>query len=352
MRGLTIKAGRSAFTKIKQHGLSPASVRTVVGASGGAKWLVLRHIDRVIFGEWLTEAEQKIDLVGSSIGAWRMTLAAMKDPEAEWQRFEEGYISWRSSPGMTVDDMTRETWRTVRELFPEDKIKEVLSNPLRNLNIVAVKCKGMAAADHYVPLGLSTLAAAGANLINRQGLKLFYDRAVFHSHDKPIAGLAGFNRQDIRLTENNLTSAITASSSIPFVMHGVRDFEGANDGVYRDGGFTDYHFDEPWDGGGGVVLYPHFYDHLIPGWFDKSFKSRRTKPAALGDVVLISPSQSFIESLPGGKIPDRRDFRTMDNDERIKYWQTVLGDSRRLGDELAEMLQDHGKLMDTLSIVE
>lgn len=352
MSGLTIQVGKSAFAKIEKDGLSPSSVRCVVGASGGAKWLVLRHIDRVIFGEWLPKAEQKIDLVGSSIGAWRMTLAAMNNPEAEWQRFEEGYKSWRATPGMTIDDLTRESWRTVNELFPAPKIKEALANPRRNLNIVAVRCKGLAAADHYVPLGLSTLAAAGTNTINRQGLKLFYDRVVFHSHQTPIAGLTGFNRQDIRLTEANLPAAIMASSSIPFVVHGVRDFDGARGGVYRDGGFIDYHFDEPWDAGDGIVLYPHFYEHLIPGWFDKKLKSRWTKGAAMADVVMISPNASFISELPGGKIPDRRNFRTMDNDARIEYWQEVLTESRRLGDELSELLQNHSKLMDSITILE
>ena len=280
MTSLTITAGPLAYRKIRENGLTPGMVRKVVGASGGAKWLVLRQIDKVVFGDFLKGSDHQIDLIGSSIGSWRMTLAAMRDPAQEFQRFEDIYLSYRYENGMTVDDVTRDSWAMARDLLPQDKCEEALGNPNRNLNIVAVRCKGIAAMESRVPLAASLLVTAGLNALSRRTLGLFYDRVVLHSHDEGVEGFDGFSRQDIRLTPGNLHAAILASGSIPFVMHGIQDFEGAGPGVYRDGGFTDYHFDEPWSVGDGIVLYPHFYDHLVPGWFDKGLKSRRASGAA------------------------------------------------------------------------
>ncbi|MCH7537334.1 MAG: patatin-like phospholipase family protein, partial [Proteobacteria bacterium] len=45
---LTFKAGMGAFKSIRSHGFDPASIGTIAGASGGAKWLVLSQLDRAI----------------------------------------------------------------------------------------------------------------------------------------------------------------------------------------------------------------------------------------------------------------------------------------------------------------
>ena len=46
----------------------------------------------------------------------------------------------------------------------------------------------------------------------------------------------------------------------------------------------------------------------------------------------------FVARLPGGKIPDRNDFYRMPNDERLRVWRTVVDESRRLADELRELI--------------
>jgi hypothetical protein len=51
--------------------------------------------------------------------------------------------------------------------------------------------------------------------------------------------------------------------------------------------------------------------------------------------------------LPGGKIPDRKDFYAFDNEERITRWQTALDASERLGEELRELIES-GKVVERL----
>lgn len=55
-------------------------------------------------------------------------------------------------------------------------------------------------------------------------------------------------------------------------------------------------------------------------------------------VLLVAPSDAFVAALPGGKIPDRHDFYSMPNAERVRRWQAVVDASVRLGDELRELV--------------
>ena len=80
------------------------------------------------------------------------------------------------------------------------------------------------------------------------------------------------------------------------VMEGVRDIPGAGPGTC-DGGLLDYHLDLPYSGD-GVVLYPHFTDKVIPGWFDKGLPWRRGDAVRLQDVLLLA-----LAGVPGHPAP-------------------------------------------------
>jgi len=90
------------------------------------------------------------------------------------------------------------------------------------------------------------------------------------------------------------------------------------------------------------VLYPHFTDRVIPGWFDKGLPWRRGCPIRLQDVLLVSPSPDYLARLPHGKLPDRKDFSRYLGDDagRERYWRKAMDESRRLGDEFLELLEN------------
>nr|MCU0617996.1 patatin-like phospholipase family protein [Gemmatimonadaceae bacterium] len=85
-----------------------------------------------------------------------------------------------------------------------------------------------------------------------------------------------------------------------------------------------------------------FYDHVVPGWFDKGLRRRRAGATNFRRALLIAPSTAFIQSLPGQKIPDRADFYALDDPTRRQRWQRVADESERLGDELRELLATDG----------
>jgi hypothetical protein len=99
MQALHIHAGPLARQAIAQNGLQPGDVRTIPGAAGGPKGLLLGALDRFIFGEWLPRSTQPVDLVGASIGAWRMATACLDQPVAAFERLEHEYIHQHWRPG-------------------------------------------------------------------------------------------------------------------------------------------------------------------------------------------------------------------------------------------------------------
>lgn len=190
--------------------------------------------------------------------------------------------------------------------------------------------------------------AALANAVHRKTLCWQMERVIFHTAGdaSPFRMLNDFPTRHLALSSQNLRAALLASGSIPLVLEGVK-VPGAPDGTYRDGGMIDYHLDLDYNASGGLVLYPHFYSHITPGWFDKSLPWRRANARNLERVVMLAPGEEFIAGLPGGKVPDRKDFYRYSHAERIRVWRAVAAASERLGEEFAE-LQASGRWMDRI----
>ena len=99
---LTLRAGPAALNRIERDGLTPEGIRLVAGAAGGAKWLVLKELDRFLFERWLPGAPGPLDLVGSSIGAWRFAAGMLRRTE----RLYELYLNQRYSANPARAEIT------------------------------------------------------------------------------------------------------------------------------------------------------------------------------------------------------------------------------------------------------
>lgn len=350
MKALKLVAGKTAIERIKAEGFGPDMVRMVVGASGGPKWLILAELDRFLCHHFIPKIQHNIDVVGSSIGAWRMAVYASADPAQTVDNFIASYFTFRRDENGSRQAITKKSYEMINDVFPEDDVQAIIDSPLRNLNIVAVRGKGLAGSKNAFAETVGMARAAFANRQSRDNIGQYFDRILFHSGTDVAAPnvWGNFGYEAVRLRRNTLADALMASGSIPFVSEPVIDIEGAGPGVYRDGGVTDYHFDRPWRCDSGVVLYPHFYDFLVPGWFDKKRPERRVRGSALDHVLMLAPNPEFVETLPRGRITERSDFTSMDDDERIAYWKQVVGEGSRIAEEFSEMLDDHGKLVDSL----
>jgi hypothetical protein len=351
MKALQIFAGPRALARVRERGLSPADVRVVPAAAGGPKGLVLLPLDRFIFGEWLPQSLQPIDLVGASIGAWRMAAACLNQSIDALYSLQQAYVhqQYDIPPGKKRPTKTHISERFgigIDKMFAH-RVDEVLNHERYRLHVVTSRGRGVLARDGRVRAPLGYAAAYVTNLVSRKSMGSLIERTVFSTRAAPLP-FAGNDYRTRRypLTQTNFAHAVQASCSIPFVLDAVHDIPGAQRGAYWDGGITDYHLhlDYRHACGGiegesnGVVLYPHFQRAVVPGWLDKSLKWRHRSSAFLDDVVVLAPNPEWIDTLPNGKLPDRSDFvrYASDFDARVAAWSTAAGESQRLADEFAE----------------
>lgn len=332
--GLTIRAGRQALAQIRDGGFDPDWFSTLLGASGGPKWLVLSRMDRVLVEQFLRPRTRPLSVAGSSIGTFRHICFALNDPLSAFDRFEAAYLGQVYKTEPTPAEVTEESRRILAELFGDHGREHVVTHEKINTHIVAVRSRTPVATEARVPLALGLGASAVANAIDRRLLRGFFERTVFHTGASTIR-FQGFGTRTIPLTEENVEGAALASGSIPLVMAGIRDVPGAPPGWYRDGGIIDYHFDFEFDAPEGLILYPHFFETITPGWFDKGLKWRVPRGPALDRTVLVAPSREFVRGLPGGKVPDRDDFRALSTRERLDRWNRVVCACDELADELS-----------------
>jgi hypothetical protein len=340
---LTLRAGPDALALIRERGLRAEDVDVLPGASGGPKWLALAGLDRYLFGEFLAAPRTRpMHLIGSSIGSWRMACLAQRDPVAALARGHHAYVyEQRYSPKPAAREVTAVLGRVLDLLLGPTGADEILSHPWARLHVITAEGRGLAASERRLLLAASLGAAAVGNLLSRRTLALQMRRVIFHSagDETPFAHLADFPTAHLALTRANLRAALLASASIPLLLEGVT-IPGTRPGrVYWDGGVVDYHPDLDFGAGAGLVLYPHFYAHVVPGWFDKSLRWRRARGANFRRALLVAPSDAFVASLPGGRIPDRRDFYAMPEAERLRRWQAAIDASVRLGEELRELVE-------------
>ena len=341
---LTLKAGPRAFGRIRQAGLNAADVGILPGAAGGPKALGIQGLDLALFGQWLPAAPRERSLIGASVGAWRFASACLPDAAEGIRRLGTLYNEQSFAKGVTMAGVSQSSQRMLDDLL-DGRDTSILDNPQFRLNIMVVKSHGLLAQDHRGRLGLGLSSVIADNLRGRARLSRHFERLILHDPRlaPPLHPLNDFPSRFVPLATDNLRQALLASGSIPMVMEGVRDLPGAGAGTFRDGGLLDYHLDLPYSGE-DIVLYPHFTDRVIPGWFDKGLPWRRGNVDRLQDVLLLAPSREYLARLPYGKLPDRNDFKRFmgDDPSRRKYWRTAMDESRRLGDEFLELTANGG----------
>lgn len=364
MKALRIYAGPQARRHLEQQGLQARDVVTIPAAAGGPKGLILGALDRFLFGDWLAPTTHTIDLVGASIGAWRMATACLQEPVAAFERLEHDYIRqhYELQPGQKRPPPER-----VSELFGQNlqafyggRVQEVLNHPRYRLHILTSRGRHLLGREHGLRTPLGYLGAFLANTVHRKAMGAWLERVVFSTPGAELPFATGdYRTRRVALSEANFMAALQASCSIPFVLRAVQHIAGAPSGAYWDGGITDYHLhlnyaaapnainlgaagaDEERAGGQkGLVLYPHFQQAVVPGWLDKGLKWRHHATHHLDTMVLLAPDPEWIKTLPNGKLPDRNDFTHYGNDlaGRVKAWGTAVQMSRQLADEFQAWL--------------
>jgi hypothetical protein len=377
MQALHLYAGAVARQAIARDGLQPSDIGTIPAAAGGPKGLLLGPLDRFLFGEWLPRSTQPINLVGASIGSWRMATACLNDPVGAFERLEHDYIHqhYELEPGQKRPGAAVVSAQFGHSLqaFYAGRVEQVLHHPRYRLHILTSRGRHLLAREHPLRTPLGYAGAFLTNLVCRKAMGAWLERVVFSTRvaalpDAPCTplpfGSDDYRTRQVALSAANFHAALQASCSIPFVLRAVHDIVGAPPGAYWDGGITDYHLHldypaAPFDAISSIaayagstepgslnlskklVLYPHFQKSVVPGWLDKHLAWRHRATQRLDSMLLLAPNPEWIKTLPNGKLPDRSDFIHYGNDlaARVKAWKAATAASRQLVDEFALWLE-------------
>ena len=350
MQALQVFAGPRARRQLAEQGLAPAAVRVVPAAAGGPKGLIFQALDQWMFGEWLPGAPRERVLIGSSIGAWRMAAACQRDPVKAFARLGELYAGQRYTSKKPTQQQIDEVVQGLLAEFVRGHEDDIVSHPQHRLHLLAVRGKGGLTSPAHPRAELRGFATAALhNACSRAWLGRLMDRVVIGDARAQATWLRerfdAFTTHFSSLTRQNLAASLLASGTLPLIMKPVTGIADLPAGSYWDGGIIDYHLALPYakaagEGRSDLVLYPHFTQHIVPGWLDKGFPWRRAGRAHrhwLDNVLIVSPSAEFLRTLPRAKLPDRADFKFygLDHDERIRNWTRAMGEGQRLRDELA-----------------
>lgn len=350
MKALSIYAGPRACAHLAQQGLQPHDIQAIPAAAGGPKGLILGPLDRFLFGDWLACSAQRIDLIGASIGAWRMATACLNDAPAALRQLENDYIhqQYELKPGEKRPSpaSVSAVFGANLQAFYAGRLSEVLNHPRLRLHILTSHGRGLLARETSAARCVAGYAAAYlANVVSRRAMGLLLERVVFSAPEPTRGGLpslpfdgSDYPTHQVLLNPANFHPAMQASCSIPFVLQAVHDIDGAPAGAYWDGGVTDYHLHLNYS---GLVLYPHFQRSVVPGWLDKHLPWRHRSSPFLDNMVVLAPSPDWVKTLPLGKLPDRNDFifYGADLSARVRAWSQATAAAQQLADEFAAWVE-------------
>ena len=354
MSALSFHAGPRALARIRAHGLQAADVAVIPAAAGGPKGLIFQALDQYVFGDWLPASPRERTLIGSSIGAWRMAAACQRDPVRAFEHLGALYAGQRYTSTKPSVGQIHEVVQGLLREFVSGHEDDILSHPQHHLHLLAVRGKGVLARPAHRRAEMRGFAAAAlTNFASRERLGGLLERVVIADARVPAAWLREdfdkFTTHFASLTRANLAASLLASGTLPLIMQPVTGIDGVPPGYYWDGGIIDYHLALPYarlerEEPDAIVLYPHFNEHIVPGWLDKAMPWRRCargpNRAWLDNVLIVAPTPAFLKTLPRGKLPDRSDFKHygLNHDARIAAWSQAMREGQRLRDELAAFI--------------
>lgn len=343
---IVLRGGPGAIEHVRKHGLSAADIACIPAAAGGPKGLALIPLDRLLVREWLGTSPAPLELVGASIGAWRMAALGQPDAVAALERLQDAYVRDQAYTRKPTPQEVADTCRRIARAVTGGRPLEMREGV--TLTVITSRARG--------PLDdtesrLAFARAVLSNAIARDRLAPYLERVLF------AAGTPGFLTEPhdafglrrVPLDPLNAEDALLASGTIPLLCSPVRDIAGAPRGNYWDGALVDYHLLLPYTtltrrgGARRIVLYPHFNDYVTPGWLDKHLPWRRAARGHpwLDDLLLVAPSPAFLARLPNGKLPDRQDFYHYGQDHaaRVRDWERAIRECERFADAVMAWLE-------------
>lgn len=343
MADIRVKAGKNVFRMIQDGTFSFDRVTTFIGPGAGPRWLIASGFDLTFLKEQVLGASRPLHLVGTSAGALRFAAWVQPEYEKSYHALMDAYISLSYSRRDNRSSILRSISTLIDEYVENDALPFALANRRYRLAIITARARNMLKSEAALIQGVGLGATFLFNLIHPSLVHYFFQRVVFHNSAIPPSFClnGAFRGHAVPLNQINFKHVLMATSAIPMVTAGVRDIYGAETGVYRDGGLTDYQLNQQYARGPeDVVLLFNHQERIVPAWMDKHLFYRSAPAGFLENLLTVYPSEEFVEKLPGGKVPDREDFRLFMKDPkgRMRNWRKAVAMTQHFGEELLELV--------------
>ena len=334
---LVIRAGRLAAQRLRE-GWDWNLFDVMLGASAGPRWLVLSAIDQILPGLLARDRVRPLHLLGSSSGAWRFVSYCHEQPHRSIAHLEQAYIDadWTHNRPLPERASSADS---ILQRYLRGRESEVFNHDSFRLHVITSLCRGPLRSERWIPQIAGLLLAAALFGWWRKGLGLLAQRALFSDPRSPLpAQLDDITSHRWPLHKDNLGRVILASGAIPLLLPGQYEVpDGPRGGCLRDGGLLDYHLDCISLTNPGLILYPHFCDRLIGGWWESVHPTRSLPPQVHDRLVLVHPTPAWVASLPGGKVPGTADAQRYGEAERRRRWIESTRRGQELGAALANL---------------
>jgi len=342
MADICVKAGKHVFQMIQEGTFSFDGVTTFVGPGAGPRWLIAAGFDLTFLKQEVLGAARPVHLVGTSAGALRFAAWAQPEYEKSYHALMDSYISMVFSRRDNRRSVMRSIAGLIDDYVEDDALPFALANRRYRLAIITARARNLVKSETALLQGVGLGATFLFNLIHPSLVNRFFQRVVFHNSAIPPSFCldGAFRGRAVPLNQINFKHVLMATSAIPMVASGVRDIYGAETGVYRDGGLTDYQLNHQYAGSpDDIILFFNHQERIVPAWMDKHLFYRTPPARYLENILMIYPSVEFVEKLPGGKVPDRGDFRLYMKDPkgRMRNWRKAVAMTRHFGEEFLEL---------------
>ena len=164
---LSVYMGSEAAKTIGEQGWQSALFSTLIGASGGPKWLILSELDKVLGPTLLLGRGEPMTLLGSSIGTWRHACLSLNDPGAAISRLQQAYLYQEYScarPSPT--EVSEVAEQMLREALGPEGARQITNHPTLRNAIVTARAKGVARGENGWRLGMGMATASLGNAVS------------------------------------------------------------------------------------------------------------------------------------------------------------------------------------------
>lgn len=268
-------------------------------------------------------------LVGASMGAVRIsaligTIISGKDLTSE---VKEHFTQMYYKVGDTPASLSRMMSGLFEKCAPKDLVNDIVHHPQLHL---AVMVTAIAPSYRKYPdWKLKVLFGAHflVNIITQRLLGTLYNRLCFYSGPTPPPFMTDCpDIQFIPLTTENFFDVMRATTCIPCVSERCTYIEGAGEGLYMDGGISDFMLNVCIrDPTYSALLLNDLSEKVKQSFFDRYLPYRNTPNAFFENCSIIWPSYVFINSMVPKALPCSLDWfvgRYIKNpEERMYFWR-------------------------------